>query len=222
MRKETRKIMHARKIMHLDALGPPRHRQIARQRAACCTGGSKVDRSGFPEEAPGQGPLRAMWVFYSVSMGLVLGIVISMISRYAAPKVSILTLGVTTVAWLMSLSVLALVPLDVWAALSGGASARDEQVLGVLWTVSYWSTQGLTWAAIPVLQYYSLSGAFTIFGRLRHALFRLWVFYAVVLALCVAGVLVALGSGRLRLRTLPTLLITLSNTYGLICIIVAL
>ena len=77
----------------------------------------------------------------------------------------------------------------------------------------------LTWAVIPVLQGYAISGAFTILGRLRSSLKRLWLFYLVIGALAGAGVLAALAAGRLQLATLPALVFTLSNTYGLVVII---
>lgn len=72
----------------------------------------------------------------------------------------------------------------------------------------------LTWAVIPVLQGYAISGAFTILGRLRSSLKRLWVFYLIVGGLVAVGVLGALAAGKLKLATLPALVFTLSNTYG--------
>ena len=76
------------------------------------------------------------------------------------------------------------------------------------------STQVLTWAVIPVLQGYAISGAFTILGRLRSSLKRLWVFYLIIGALAAVGVLGALAAHKLELATLPALVFTLSNTYG--------
>ena len=191
-----------------------------------------------------------------------------------APKVSPVVLAVTYVGWLTALSVVALVPLDVFSALAGD----DPGPLGVLWSISYWcagrwitraqsltvadaqqkkrvpachkklgppppplppgpcrtgtilslkkkkhpalrtrsrrSTQVLTWAVIPVLQGYAISGAFSILGRLRSSLMRLWVFYLIIGALAAAGVVAALAAGKLTLATLPALIFTLSNTYG--------
>ena len=76
------------------------------------------------------------------------------------------------------------------------------------------STQVLTWAVIPVLQGYAISGAFTILGRVWHSLKRLWVFYLIIGALAAAGIVAALAAGKLKLATLPALVFTLSNTYG--------
>eukprot|EP00889_Picochlorum_renovo_P004636 jgi/Picre1/31666/NNA_007017.t1 len=139
-----------------------------------------------------------------------------LLHRYAAPKrVSFLVLLITWYGWLTSFSVVALVPLDVYTTLSGEGNVN---VVLYLWRVSYWSTQLLTWLAIPVLQHYSLSGAPSVLGRFGYALNRMWKFYAIVGVLAVLGVLVAAAFGKLELATLPQLIVTFSNTYGLVAI----
>lgn len=156
-----------------------------------------------------------MWLFYVISMGAVGVAVAYLLRRMAAPKVTPVVLITTFIGWLTALSVVALVPLDVYSALAKADPGR----LDVLWTISYWSTQVLTWAVIPILQGYAISGAFSVLGRLYSSLKRLWVFYLIIGALAAAGVLAALAAGKLKLATLPALIFTLSNTYGLIVII---
>lgn len=156
-----------------------------------------------------------MWGFYVTSMAGVALSVTYMIRKYAAPKVSPLVLVITSLAWLTALSVVALVPIDVYSTLA----QRRTGPLEVFWNISYWSTQVLTWAVIPVLQGYAISGAFSVLGRIGTSLRRLWLFYLIIGALSVLGVLIALAAGRLQLSTLPKLIVTLSNTYGLIVII---
>lgn len=56
------------------------------------------------------------------------------IRRFAAPKVSFLVLLITCAAWLTSLSVVALVPIDVYTTLA----SKEVGALGTLWSVSYW------------------------------------------------------------------------------------
>lgn len=75
----------------------------------------------------------------------------------------------------------------------------------------------LTWAVIPILQGYAISGAFTILGRIGTSLKRLWLFYLIIGSLSIVGVLLALAAGKLQLSTLPKLIVTLSNTYGGLC-----
>lgn len=156
-----------------------------------------------------------MWGFYAVAMSAVAVAVAFLLRKLAAPKVTPVVLAVTYAGWLTSLSVVALVPIDVYTSLAG----KDTGALSTLWSISYWSTQVLTWAVVPIMQGYAISGAFTVLGRVRSSLKRLWVFYLIIGALAAAGVLAALAAGKLKLATLPALVFTLSNTYGLIVII---
>lgn len=156
-----------------------------------------------------------MWGFYATMMVVCSATVVLMLRKLAAPKVTPVVLGVTFVGWLTSLSVVALVPIDVYSSLAH----RHPGSLNVLWSISYWSTQVLTWAVIPILQGYAISGAFTILGRVWQSLKRLWVFYLIIGALAAAGVLAALAAGQLQVATLPVLVFTLSNTYGLIVLV---
>jgi hypothetical protein len=54
--------------------------------------------------------------------------------RYAAPKVGVVTLLITGFAWLTSLSVIALVPIDVYTTLAHW----DVPALKPLWKTSFW------------------------------------------------------------------------------------
>ena len=139
-----------------------------------------------------------------------------LLHKFAAPKrVGFVVLTITWYGWLTTLSVVALVPVDVYTTLSG---TGDIDVILLLWRLSYWSTQLLTWLVIPVLQHYSVSGAPGALGRLWYALNKLWKFYVIVGALVVLGILTAAAFGELELATLPQLIVTLSNTYGLVAI----
>ncbi|KFM23620.1 LMBR1 domain-containing protein 2-like protein [Auxenochlorella protothecoides] len=148
-------------------------------------------------------------------MGLVLASVAVMTKRYVAPRISLLSVAITCAAWLTSLSVISLVPIDVYSTVS----ERPVPALDMLWTISYWSTQVLTWALIPIMQNYVVSGAFSVLKRLGDALHRLWLFYLVIITLCIIGGIVALLTHRLQLSTVPALVVTLSNAYGLFVII---
>lgn len=54
--------------------------------------------------------------------------------RYVAPKVSVISVVVTCIAWLTSLSIVALVPIDVYTTIAD----LPVPALEILWTVSYW------------------------------------------------------------------------------------
>lgn len=150
---------------------------------------------------------------------------VGLLRKYASPVLDskILTLPCTFLGWLTSFSVLALVPVDVATTLTyDKMSAQTFAIIGILWDVSYWSTQALTWLIIPIVQHVTASGERTIAGKVRHSFGKLWRFYAIVGGLTVFGILVAVVMGKLSISTLPTLIVLLSNTYGLIAILLLL
>lgn len=69
---------------------------------------------------------------------------------------------VTGYAWLTTLLICCIVPLDVVSTLRGvNPVAIDD-----LWDISYWSTQLLTWLLIPIYMGYADAGEFTWKGRM--------------------------------------------------------
>lgn len=157
-----------------------------------------------------------LFVLYGIFVFVAACISVVLLHKFAAPdRVSFVVRLTTWYGWLTTLSVVALVPLDVYMTLSGQG---DKDVTTILWKVSYWSTQVLTWLSIPILQYYTLSGASNVASRLLYAFHKMWKFYIMVGILSVGGVLVAAALGKLELSTLPQLVVTFSNTYGLVAV----
>jgi hypothetical protein len=58
------------------------------------------------------------------------------IRRYAGQGVELVVKGATAYAWLTSMCIVALVPLDVWTTLAQITAGRA--FVGVLWSISYW------------------------------------------------------------------------------------
>lgn len=58
------------------------------------------------------------------------------IRKYAGKDVEWIVRIATAYAWLTSMCIVGLVPLDVWTTLAGITTARD--FVGVLWSVAYW------------------------------------------------------------------------------------
>ena len=58
--------------------------------------------------------------------------------KLTAPKVSPVVLAITYIGWLTSLSVVALVPIDVYIALAH----QNQGPLATLWSISYWCGEG--------------------------------------------------------------------------------
>jgi hypothetical protein len=87
-----------------------------------------------------------MWGFYATMMTVCSGTVVLMLRKLAAPRVTPVVLAVTFVGWLTSLSVVALVPIDVYASLA----RREPGSLDVLWSISYWwARPAAAWAPQP-------------------------------------------------------------------------
>ena len=159
----------------------------------------------------------ALFAFYGLCVVGAALVSVLLLNKFVAPgRVTPLVLVTVWYTWLTSPRVVALVPIDAFTTLAGYGNTA---AITILWKISYWSTQALTWAIIPVLQGYSISGAFTVAGRIRSSLRRLWKFYLIVGGLSIAAILVAAGFGRLHLTTLPQLIVTLSNTYGLVAVV---
>lgn len=56
---------------------------------------------------------------------------------YAAPGVPLAVRAIAVVGWVTSLSIVALVPVDVLNSLQGTSGSLSGP-LGVLWSISYW------------------------------------------------------------------------------------
>jgi hypothetical protein len=78
-----------------------------------------------------------MWAFFGVALVLVLGVIVLLLRRYAGPNVPVVVKLATSYAWLTSLSIVVIVPIDVYTTLT----KQQTPVMGVLWDICYWSTQ---------------------------------------------------------------------------------
>lgn len=57
------------------------------------------------------------------------------IRKFAAKNVEIIVLMATAYAWLTAMMVIALVPIDVWAAY---IMSKNTQPITVMWNIAYW------------------------------------------------------------------------------------
>jgi hypothetical protein len=81
------------------------------------------------------------------------------IRKFAAKNVEPVVLVATAYAWLTAMMIIALVPIDVWAAYI--MSSATSPIL-VMWNIAYWSTQAATWFVLPFYQVYSEAGDFSV------------------------------------------------------------
>ncbi|KAK9843415.1 hypothetical protein WJX81_001086 [Elliptochloris bilobata] len=156
-----------------------------------------------------------MWSFYIPAMLAAVVVVLFVLRTYAAPSVPVFVRGIAMVGWITSISVIAIVPIDVWVTLTDG----DTRSIAVMWLICYWTTQALSYLLIPLTQGFCDAGEFTFAGRLRASIRHNLTYYLSLGAAALLGVLALLVSGQLSWDDLIPLAMLLSNTYGLVAVV---
>ncbi|AQK56416.1 LMBR1-like conserved region family protein [Zea mays] len=153
-----------------------------------------------------------MWVFYLISLPLTLGMVVVTLRYFAGPAVPRYVVATVGYAWFCSLSIIILVPADIWQTLT--ASAKGG--IGFFWSWSYWSTFILTWAVVPTIQGYEDAGDFTVKERLKTSIHMNLLFYSIVGAIGLIGVILLLIMHRAWDGGIVGFAMACSNTFGLV------
>ncbi|GAU19138.1 hypothetical protein TSUD_79610 [Trifolium subterraneum] len=78
---------------------------------------------------------KKMWVFYLISLPLTVAMVIFTLKYFAAPSVPLYVLFTVGYTWFVSLSIIILVPADIWVTIS---SKLDNGGISFFWSWSYW------------------------------------------------------------------------------------
>ncbi|XP_019463615.1 PREDICTED: LMBR1 domain-containing protein 2 homolog A-like isoform X1 [Lupinus angustifolius] len=154
-----------------------------------------------------------MWVFYLISLPLTLGMVIFPLRYFAGPDVPRYVLFTVGYTWLSSLSIIVLVPADIWATIS---SNHETAGISFFWSWSYWSTFLLTWAAAPLIQGFEDAGDFTVSERLKTSLHVNLIFYLILGSIGLIGLIILIMMRKAWTGSLLGLAMALSNTFGLV------
>ncbi|KAG0604957.1 hypothetical protein M758_9G021800 [Ceratodon purpureus] len=154
-----------------------------------------------------------MWMFYAFAGPIALGMVAGVLQYFAARSVPLHVRFIVGYAWLCSISIIVLVPADIWTTVSKQGS---KSFIAALWSWSYWSTFFLTWAIVPTLQGYEDAGDFTVSKRLKTSLHQNFILYAAVGIVGGVGVLIMIFMNKLHWNGLLALAIACSNTFGLV------
>jgi hypothetical protein len=137
---------------------------------------------------------------------------------YRSPETSLRITALIYLSWFLGFSGLFLLPFDLSDVQTYGSSAPW---IFKAWQGIYWSTFGLTWLVLPTTYAFIESGYFTFRDRLLDALrsqLRTACFAAAALLAFVAFLLVQGDT----LAGVEGLLMALSNTYGLLFVVVLL
>ncbi|TVU28590.1 hypothetical protein EJB05_20112 [Eragrostis curvula] len=153
-----------------------------------------------------------MWVFYLISLPLTLGMVVVTLRYFAGPGVPRYVVATVGYAWFCSLSFIILVPADIWTTLAGS----EKGGIGFFWSWSYWSTFILTWAVVPTIQGYEDAGDFTVKERLKTSIHMNLLFYSIVGAIGLIGLILLLVMHRAWDGGIVGFAMACSNTFGLV------
>ncbi|PSC73983.1 LMBR1 domain-containing 2-like protein A [Micractinium conductrix] len=118
-------------------------------------------------------------------------------------------------AWFAALAAVVLVPADVAAALTG----RPNSQLAVWWRAAYWYGFLAQVAVLPLHMEFARSGEFSVKARLLAAARTNLLYYAILLGVGLAGLVLLLFSGRLQPANVLGFCIAFSNAYGLVAAI---
>ncbi|XAR53036.1 hypothetical protein NMG60_11021423 [Bertholletia excelsa] len=153
-----------------------------------------------------------MWVFYLISLPLTMGMVVLTLRYFAGPDVPRYVFFAVGYTWFCSLSIIILVPADIWTTIIKG----NTKAISFFWIWSYWSTFLLTWAVVPILQGYQDAGDFTVTERLKTSIRVNLVFYLCEACIGLFGLVLLIifrknwGGGILGFA------MACSNTFGLV------
>ncbi|XP_047163131.1 LMBR1 domain-containing protein 2 homolog A-like isoform X1 [Vigna umbellata] len=154
-----------------------------------------------------------MWVFYMFSLPVAIGMVIVTLSYFSGPDVPRYVFFTVAYTWFCSVSIIILVPADIWTALNN----YESGAISFLWSLSYWSTFLLTWAVVPTIQGYEDAGDFTVKERLRTSLHGNLVFYLSVGSVALFGVILLISLHKNYWSgNISGFAMACSNTFGLV------
>lgn len=158
-----------------------------------------------------------MWVFYLVSLLLTVGMVILTLRYFAGPGVPRYVFSTVAYTWFCSLSMIILVPADIWISLHEKIG-HENGAISFFWSWTYWSTFLLTWAVVPLIQGYEDAGDFTMTERLKTSVHVNLVFYLILGAVGLFGLilLVIMKKNWFGDEGVLGFAMASSNTFGLV------
>ncbi|TKY59475.1 LMBR1 domain-containing protein A [Spatholobus suberectus] len=139
--------------------------------------------------------------------------VIFTLKYFSGPDVPKYVFFTVAYTWFCSLSIIILVPADIWTTLNGD----ENGAISFLWSLSYWSTFLLTWAVVPTIQGYEDAGDFTVKARLRTSLHGNLVFYLCLGSVALFGLILLISLHKNYWSGNVTgFAMACSNTFGLV------
>ncbi|KAK1361764.1 LMBR1 domain-containing protein 2-like [Heracleum sosnowskyi] len=147
-----------------------------------------------------------------MSLPLTLGMVVLTLRYFAGPEVPRYVLFTVGYTWFCSVSIIILVPADIWTTIIG----HDSGGISFFWSWSYWSTFVLTWLVAPLIQGYEDAGDFTVMERLKTSIHVNLIFYFILGSVGLLGLVLLFTMRENKNGTVLGLAMACSNTFGLV------
>ncbi|CAJ1409648.1 unnamed protein product [Effrenium voratum] len=140
-------------------------------------------------------------------------VVICFLLRFAEKDASWLSFLTSVAGVTIAISVVAVMPYDVWRAVAVQDAATDP-LLRRSWAATYWATMLLSYVLCPILMEFESSGDFTVAARLRTSLRRNAVFYAAYGLIMVILLIILIVRGEVQ-GDVQSWCIAASNAWGI-------
>jgi len=140
-----------------------------------------------------------------------------LLRRFASPAVPWWVLVFVFFGWLLGLSGVLLLPLDLAFTKSNDLFSSESLIR--FWEGMFWTTAVMAYAILPLLKGVVSSGAFSCAGKVRASLKANFTFYAVAVGIGIAALVWVWLSGQ-TMSAFLGFIMALSNIYGLLLLIV--
>ncbi|KAK9720545.1 hypothetical protein K7432_004089 [Basidiobolus ranarum] len=171
------------------------------------------------------------WAIVPICFGIVSLIAFSLITYYGNPKTCPWYVKLAAfVSWTFPFSIVFLVPFDITSTLCQTTADGEcnlhfaylsETLLLGLWRTIYWTMFFLTWATIPLMQNYVLSGGFTFRQKFRGAIRSNLIYYGIIGSIGLVVLIYVIIARKINDRhTLTGFVKAAANSWGMFLVII--
>ncbi len=151
-------------------------------------------------------------IIYSIiAWSLALFVIIHWIHYYRSHVTNHLVSMVTFLSWLLCLSIVILIPIDL--------VQTGSQTLNNLWTTCFWLAFVLSWIAIPVLSEMVVSGGFTWKQKIIYSMKTNFIYLMLALVIFLIGFIYLVAIKKIGINSLISLVMCMIQFVGVITLI---
>ncbi|CAD8159086.1 unnamed protein product [Paramecium octaurelia] len=136
------------------------------------------------------------------------------IHSHAQKQVNFYVKALTLISWLISFSLIIILPLDIYK----NEQELEDTKIEIIWIVLYWVTFLLTWFFLPITLDYEDAGEFTFKQKLIRAIKINLITYAIFGVLGIAFTIYLLVEKSFTFQALLAFTVVLSNALGLLIV----